>query len=48
MSFERTWVLSAALGLCLLGGLAPSSPPDARAGGLAVATVILVSLGTRH
>jgi hypothetical protein len=48
MSSERAWVLTAALGLCLLGVMAPSTTADARAGGFALDGVILESLGTRH
>lgn len=40
----RFWVLSGALGICLIGGFVPWSPPEARSAGFAVASAIVAAM----
>ncbi len=39
----RFWVLSGALGICLVGGFVPWTPPEARTAGFAVASAIVAA-----
>lgn len=40
----RFWVLSIALGICLVGGFRRSTPPEARTAGFAVASAIVTAM----